>query len=149
MTKQQVGYSRLWIMAGARKCSFLQNIQIGSGAHPSSCQWVHVVLSRTQSMRLTTHHHLIMKLQMSGVKHPLPVCLHGVYKDKFTFLFPPSAGWMIEAVSSSKTFMNFYRTIQQRTSDNTNVYCENIWFVMHPCCSLCSHVIYIMCTVWT
>jgi len=59
-------------MAGAREFSFLQNIQIGSRAHLSSCQWVHVVLSRSQIMRFTTHCHLIMKLKMSAVKHPLP-----------------------------------------------------------------------------
>jgi hypothetical protein len=35
-------------MAGARDFSVLQNIQIGSGAHPFSCQWVPVVLSRSQ-----------------------------------------------------------------------------------------------------
>ena len=78
-----------------------------------------------------------------------PLCLHGMCKDKFTFLFPPPAGWTIEAVSSSKTFLNLYHTTQQHTSEDANLYHDNIWFVMHPYFSLCSDVTYIMCSVWT
>jgi hypothetical protein len=36
-------------------------------------------------LRLTTRLHLVSRLKMSGDLHPLNACLHGAYRNRFTF----------------------------------------------------------------
>ena len=44
-------------------------------------------------VKLTTHLHLILRLNMNEAAPSFPICLHGVYRDNFTFTFKSLIGF--------------------------------------------------------
>jgi len=70
-----------------------RTFSLASGAHPFS----YSVGKRrsflqgkgTGCIMLTTYLHLMLRLGISGAIHlpPHPICLHGVYRDKYTITF--------------------------------------------------------------
>lgn len=50
--------------------------------------------------KLTTYFHVAIKLRMSRPVPLLPVCLHGVHKDNFTFSLPYWLLWVSTSVNS-------------------------------------------------
>ena len=74
---------------GARDFSLLQNKQTSFRAHPAPCSISYWELFtqelRNHSMKLTTDFHLLQWLRMSTAIPPLPLCLHGILRNNFTF----------------------------------------------------------------
>jgi len=73
----------------ARDFSLLQNKQTSFRAHLAPCSISYWELftqeSRNHSIKLTTDLHLLPWLQMCRAIPPLPVCLHSIHRDNFTF----------------------------------------------------------------
>lgn len=56
-----------------------------SGFLFSRCQRLLVGRKVRQVVKLTTHLHLVLRLNRNEVVPSFPICLHGVYRDSFTF----------------------------------------------------------------
>ena len=74
---------------GARDFPLLQNKQKSFRAHLAPCSISYWELFtqefRNHSMKLTTDFHLLPWLRMCRAIPPLPLCLHGIHRDNFTF----------------------------------------------------------------
>jgi hypothetical protein len=77
-------------IASPRDFSLLQNVQIGSGAHPASYLMGTGFFTQGYSSRgviFTTHLHPLPMLRLSGVNPSPRLCLHGIDRKTFTSLY--------------------------------------------------------------
>ena len=80
--------SGVWILAGVRDFTLLQNIQTSYGAHPASYSMGIRDLFQgysCQGMKTTSHLQQLLSFRMSGAIPLLPLRLHGVDKENFIF----------------------------------------------------------------
>ena len=83
---------------------FLQNVQTSAGAHSASIQWVQGVLSwvwSRQGMKLTTHLHLMLRLQMSGAELLTPLYAFNAWAGNTTPL-PLLKRWYMKMLQGGK-----------------------------------------------
>jgi hypothetical protein len=68
-----------WFLADARDYSLLHSVETDSGAHPASYKVGTVdFFPGVQSVKLTTHLHLVPRLRIEELYLHSPICLHGI-----------------------------------------------------------------------
>jgi hypothetical protein len=84
-TRLWAGQSKVWIPAGERDFSVLQNVQTGSGAHPTSCSLDTRVLSQGKELGCDVYYISPSSAKVNNdwchTSTP-PVCLHGADWDR-------------------------------------------------------------------
>jgi len=87
VTRLWAGHYNVQILAGLRGFTILQNLKLDSGAHPVAYSVGTRVPSQEVNMardiKFTTNLHIVLRFRMRGYTL-LPMCLHGVGRDKLT-----------------------------------------------------------------